>query len=125
MVAHFGVECTSRPAEGGKHTARSRDFDFDVRSREGVVDRVDHGVSHMLYPRPTRRAENNDGNASGFQVLLILQVRIGGDKNSEVFLLRDIEQRSVLECGPSSFMRSRDFMEREVLAQRSGRTLVE
>ena len=55
---------------------------------------------------------------------MILEVRVGGHKDSEAFLLSGVEQLAVLELGPATFVGSYDLMPCQHPPQRNGSALV-
>jgi hypothetical protein len=79
----------------------SWNLDFEVRTWSRAIYRSYDCVGDSLNPRPARCRKDNDGQLSGREILLILEVCVGRYKDGETFLLSSVEQLSVLELGPA------------------------
>jgi hypothetical protein len=85
--------------------------------------------SHNLWERelncwPACGRQNQDGETSGTQVLLIAQVLIGGNEDIES-RFGGPKQVPIFERSPAHLVRGRNSMSRQCVAQRCGRSLVE
>ena len=78
----------------------------------------------MLNPRPARRTQNNNRNATAGQILLIAQIHIGRNKHIEPNGLSGIKQFAIFQCRPVLFESGRHFMLRQRKAERNWRTLI-
>jgi len=74
---------------------------------------------------PTRGKEAYNRDPARGQILLVAQARVRGDENLEAFALSGIEQFAILELRPTAFVRSRNLVLRQRLAQRNRRALIE
>lgn len=114
-----------RQARAGGHGSCLGYRDFGVRSGSSGIDGSDDKLRGELDARPARRAENDDGNGSRSEVLLVLELRVSGDQNLEPLRLGRGEQLAVVERGPAQLIGSDHFVPRQQVAQRRGRTLIE
>jgi hypothetical protein len=73
---------------------------------------------------PTGCKQNNDGNAAASEVLLVLEVLVGGDKNFKARLLCCGDEITVLELRPTLLVRCHYLMVNQRLAQRRWRALI-
>ena len=58
----------------------------------------------MLDSQPARCGKYNDGEFSRLEILLVLEVCVGGHKDRESFLLGRVEQLPVLELRSAALM---------------------
>ena len=63
------------------------DRDLGIRSRSGDLDGCHDQRGCGLDARPTGGAQNNDGDASRGEVLLVLEVCVGGDQHLQTMAL--------------------------------------
>jgi hypothetical protein len=71
-----------------------------------MIYRGDHRFDRALDSRPARRAEDDDREPPANEVLLVLQVRVGGDQDREAGRLGGVEQFAVLQLRPTALERS-------------------
>lgn len=90
----------------------SGDRDFDVARFSGAVDCPDDRINGTLDSRPAGRGKGDDRDAPSGEVLLMLQVQVGCDKDSEAFSLGDVEQLTVREASPAAFVGGCDLVPR-------------
>ena len=74
-----------------------------------TIYRSDDCTNGTLDPRPACRGDHYYGDIAGREILLILQVRISGDEDTEPFFLGVVEQLPVLEFGPAALV-SRHYL---------------
>lgn len=74
---------------------------------------------------PTGREQNDDGQATTGQILLVLEILVGCNEDLEARLFSRCNEFTVLKLRPTLFVRGDDFMAQQRLAQRGRSTLVE
>ena len=88
-----------------------------------------HGTHNVLRgeldARPTRRTEYDDRDTPGLQVLLVLEVGVGCEQESELVVLCGVDQLSVLESCPTKLLRRAHLVRHQELPKRRRRSLVE
>ena len=82
----------------------------------------------MLYgnanARPACCRKNDDGNSSGSEVLLVLEIGVGGNKYLESVRFRRAQQVAILQRGPTKLISGGDTMTCERMPQRNRGSLV-
>lgn len=107
----------SQPLHCPRTSAHSWQKHFAVTAALGLTDGSHHQRQVQLDARPTGGQQDHDGHAAPRQVLLVLEVRVGGHEDLEPGLFCSRDQFPVLKLRPASFMCCRDFVAQEYLAQ--------
>ena len=68
-----------------------------------------------LYPKPARRAQNNDGQTSRSQILLVFQVTVSRHECGKSLRLCSSKQLAVRQPRPAAFICRHDFVWRQKL----------
>ena len=102
----------------GRRTGRTfSDLYLDIAAESCPIDREHHGRDFRLNLRPTRGEEHHDGQSPLAQVLLVLQILVGGhqDLESSSFSLGD--QVTVLKGAPGELIDGGYVVETEMAAE--------
>ena len=102
-----------------------RNLNFDIRARQGLVDRFGDALSYNLDAWPARRREHHDRYAAINEMLLVLQVRVRCHEHLEARRLRPVQQFPVLQRRPSTLVGGLNRMLLKQPPKRRRRTLVE
>ena len=87
----------------------SRNLDLAIASRRRTIYGSDYCAEDALNPWPARCGEYNDGDSPRGEILLILEVCVGGDEDGKSLSLGGVEQFSVLELRPTALV-SRHYL---------------
>ena len=82
--------------------------DLLVRARYRCIDCLDYRRQCTLEPRPARCEQYDDRDAALGQVLLVLEVSVGGHEDLEPILLSRGNENTVLKLGPAQLIRGYD-----------------
>lgn len=104
---------------------RSLDKDLGKAARHSRIDRKNNWLNICLYSRPTCCAQNDNGDSTGCEVLLVLQIGVGGYEHRKTSQLGGLEKFAVLQRRPTKLIRGRDLMREQELAQRRRSSLIE
>jgi hypothetical protein len=86
------------------------DFDELEASRLGVIHRGDDGREVALEEIPVVGAEDDEGEFSALQVLLVGQVLIASDYEFEAGIFRGLQEFAVFEDRPAHCFGGADFV---------------
>ena len=115
----------ARVATENALSASSWNLNFDVRPRTGSIYGGNDCIRVALDARPTRRGKHDDGELSGLEILLILQVCVGSHQDYESIFLSRVQQFTILKPRPAVLVCRYDLMLGKQPSQRYGSTLVE
>lgn len=123
--ACLSTEPRSGPARARASGHASPGINFDVAPRNGTVHCPHGGKQGLLDSRPTRRAQNHDGDDSIDQVLLVPEILVRRDEDLETRGFGSQNQLTVLEAGPSALVSCLYRVPDEMPSKWRGRALVE
>ena len=72
------------------------DMDFKIAGGNGRIDSDDDKSNLRPYARPTRCAQHDNRYMARRQVLLVLEIGIGGDQYGEASQFRSLKKLAVL-----------------------------
>lgn len=101
------------------------DVNLEVVSSRGTVDHAYHRVDYSLDPGPARREEDYESDRAADEILLVLQVRVGGHHHAKPELLGAIQELAVPQRRPAELIRSRDVVVGEMPREGCGSALIE
>ena len=107
-----------------RQPSRLEQVDLAVTASLGLIDRSDNAGQLGLNSWPTGCKQDNDGNATAREVLLVLQVFVSGDKDLKPGLLRRGDEITVLKLRPALFVRCDQIMFNQRRAQRRWSPLI-
>ena len=98
---------------------------LDVPARCNAADGGSDFSRGATDPWPTRGREDDNGDPPGAEMLLVLEVRVGGDEHLEAVRLGSSQQLAIAECRPALLV-GRDYrVRRKQMPQRRRRALIE
>jgi len=85
----------------GAGALQERNFHLGIAAWRGCIHSRNNSINVALYGRALRIAKDHDGDSAAFEVLLVLDVFVRGQRKVEPGFFRRLQQRAIGQAIPS------------------------